>query len=127
MWLWNLEKLLNFKHINFSPRYLHVYTVKHADIFSIFLDGVLMKHAKGKPTERHVFLFDGLIILCKPNIKRSSVTYPTGDFKLKEKFHIRKVEIKDKDDAEGTPYSLLTLCSSKSNALKQLLFATTLF
>lgn len=64
------------------------------------LDGVLMKHAKGKPTERHVFLFDGLIILCKPNIKRSSVTYPTGDFKLKEKFHIRKVEIKDKDDTE---------------------------
>lgn len=86
-----------------------------------------MKHAKGKPTERHVFLFDGLIILCKPNIKRSSVTYPTGDFKLKEKFHIRKVEIKDKDDTEGTVYSLLMLCLSKSNAVKQLLFVMTLF
>lgn len=79
-----------------------------------FPDGVLMKHAKGKPTERHVFLFDGLIILCKPNIKRSSVTYPTGDFKLKEKFHIRKVEIKDKDDTEGTVYPLLMLYVSKS-------------
>lgn len=83
-------------------------------IFFIFLDGVLMKYAKGKSIERYVFLFDGLIILCKLNIKRFFVTYFTGDFKLKEKFYIRKVEIKDKDDIEGIVYLLLMLYVFKS-------------
>ena len=53
-------------------------------------------------TERYVFLFDGLIILTKQNTKRSSVTGPVGDYKLKEKFQMRKVDIIDKDDTEGT-------------------------
>lgn len=52
-------------------------------------------------TERYVFLFDGLIILTKQNTKRSSVTGPVGDYKLKEKFQMRKVDINDKDDTEG--------------------------
>ena len=52
-------------------------------------------------TERYVFLFDGLIILTKQNTKRSSVTGPVGDYKLKEKFQMRKVDIIDKDDTEG--------------------------
>lgn len=59
-------------------------------------------------TERYVFLFDGLIILTKQNTKRSSVTGPVGDYKLKEKFQMRKVDIIDKEDTEGkqtTPHT----------------------
>ena len=54
-----------------------------------------------KLTERHVFLFDGLIVLCKPNSRRSSVTGPVAEFRLKEKFQIRKIEIKDREDSDG--------------------------
>ncbi|KAL5007967.1 hypothetical protein ScPMuIL_013548 [Solemya velum] len=64
------------------------------------LEGVMNKHVRGKPTERHAFLFDSMIILCKQNLRRSSVTAPTGEFKLKEKYYIRKLEIKDRDDCE---------------------------
>ncbi len=55
-------------------------------------------------TERYVFLFDGLIILTKQNTKRSSVTGPVGDYKLKEKFQIRKVDVADKEDSDGNIY-----------------------
>ena len=57
-------------------------------------------------TERYVFLFDGLIILTKQNTKRSSVTGPVGDYKLKEKFQMRKVDIIDKEDTDGRFLSL---------------------
>ena len=36
--------------------------------------------------------------MCKPNTRRSSVTAQSGDFKLKEKYQIRKVEIRDRED-----------------------------
>lgn len=64
------------------------------------LDGVLAKHARGRNTERHVFLFDALIVLCKQNLRRTSVPGPQGEFKLKEKFNIRKIEVKDKEDTD---------------------------
>jgi son of sevenless-like protein len=64
-------------------------------------EGVLQKHANKRLTERYVFLFDCLIIFTKLNTKRSSVTGPVGDYKLKEKFNIRKIDVADREDTEG--------------------------
>lgn len=57
----------------------------------------------GRLTERHVFLFDGLMVLCKSNTKRSSMTVAvTGqnqaDWRLKEKYLIRNILIHDRED-----------------------------
>ena len=60
-----------------------------------------MKHARGKNTERHVFLFDALIVLCKQNLRRTSVSGIQGEFKLKEKFNLRKMDVKDREDTDG--------------------------
>lgn len=68
----------------------------------ISTDGVLNKFStRSKTTERYVFLFDGLIVLCKQNIRRSSVTGVQPEFRLKEKFQIRKMEVVDRDDSDG--------------------------
>ncbi|KAG8175655.1 hypothetical protein JTE90_006830 [Oedothorax gibbosus] len=66
------------------------------------MDGILGKVGSGgrRLTERQVFLFDGLMVLCKPNNKRSSVTGPVAEFRLKEKYYLRKIEIIDKDDTD---------------------------
>jgi hypothetical protein len=60
----------------------------------------------GRITERHVFLFDGLMVLCKPNNKRSSMTVavtgnPQCEWRLKEKYLIRNIEIIDRDDSNN--------------------------
>lgn len=52
-------------------------------------------------TDRYVFLFDGLMILTKQNKSRISVTGPVGDYKLKEKYHVRLLDITDRDDTDG--------------------------
>ncbi|XP_054169318.1 son of sevenless homolog 2-like [Oppia nitens] len=53
-------------------------------------------------SERYVFLFDGLMVLCKPNNKRSSMTTVTGntqyDWRLKEKYLIKNIEIIDREE-----------------------------
>ncbi len=66
-----------------------------------------MKYNGRRTTERYVFLFDGLIILTKQNTKRSSVTGPVGDYKLKEKYAMSKVDIQDKEDTDGNVYLYL--------------------
>ncbi|GFS46474.1 son of sevenless homolog 2 [Trichonephila inaurata madagascariensis] len=66
------------------------------------MDGILGKVGSGgrRLTERQVFLFDGLMILCKPNNKRSSVTGPVAEYRLKEKYYLRKIEIIDREDTD---------------------------
>jgi hypothetical protein len=68
-----------------------------------FTEDTLTKVGPGKKlSERKVFLFDGLVVLCKPNSRRGSVTGPVGgEFRMKEKFHIRRVEIHDREDTDG--------------------------
>ena len=57
----------------------------------------------GAKHERHIFLFDGLMICCKLN--HSAPRLPSSgspaEYRLKEKFLMRKVHINDKDDREG--------------------------
>ncbi|CAM1325467.1 SOS1 (predicted) [Pycnogonum litorale] len=67
------------------------------------LEGVLGKLSSSgrRSTERHVFLFDGLLIMCKQNNnRRSSVSGPLADYRLKEKYYMRKVEVIDKEDCD---------------------------
>ncbi|XP_037102549.1 son of sevenless homolog 1-like [Syngnathus acus] len=51
----------------------------------------------GAKNRRHVFLFDGLIVCCKSNHGPGS----SAEYRLEEKFFVRKVRINDKDDKEG--------------------------
>ncbi|XP_050424603.1 protein son of sevenless-like [Adelges cooleyi] len=71
-------------------------------------EGVLVKISSGgkRCSERKAILFDGVLILCKSNNRRTSVSVSSqlvggmSEFKLKEKFFIRKVEIVDKEDTD---------------------------
>ena len=80
-------------------------------------EGFINKVGAGKRmTERYAFLFDGLLLLCKPNHhhhssghhghRRSSAASGGSsagggppEFRLKEKFLIRKVEVLDREDS----------------------------
>ncbi|KAG5892771.1 hypothetical protein JTB14_007986 [Gonioctena quinquepunctata] len=65
-------------------------------------EDILVKVSSNKRlTERRVFLFDGLMILCKPNSRRqSSVHQNHPECRLKERFFMRKVEIIDHPDTD---------------------------
>ncbi|XP_053316892.1 son of sevenless homolog 1 [Spea bombifrons] len=53
----------------------------------------------GAKHERHIFLFDGLMICCKSNHGQPRLPGASNaDYRLKEKFFMRKVQINDKDD-----------------------------
>ena len=62
----------------------------------------MIKIGRRNLPERYVFLFDQLIVLCKPNNpRRDSKAGPVAEYKLKEKFLIKKVEVVDREDTEG--------------------------
>lgn len=65
-------------------------------------EDAILKVSSGKRlTERRVFLFDGLMILCKPNTRRQSSIHPNHpECRFKERFFIRKVEIVDHQDTD---------------------------
>lgn len=52
--------------------------------------------------ERKIYLFDGLMVLCKPNTRKAanSAGAPAFDYRLKEKFFMRRVEIIDRIDTD---------------------------
>ncbi|KAM9294164.1 son of sevenless homolog 2 isoform 2-T2 [Gastrophryne carolinensis] len=53
----------------------------------------------GAKHERHIFLFDGLMISCKMNHGQSRIPgYSTAEYRLKEKFLMRKVQVFDRED-----------------------------
>uniref|UniRef100_A0A2K6MLL3 SOS Ras/Rho guanine nucleotide exchange factor 2 n=1 Tax=Rhinopithecus bieti TaxID=61621 RepID=A0A2K6MLL3_RHIBE len=53
----------------------------------------------GAKHERHIFLFDGLMISCKPNHGQTRLPgYSSAEYRLKEKFVMRKIQICDKED-----------------------------
>lgn len=53
----------------------------------------------GAKHERHIFLFDGLMISCKMNHGQSRIPgYNTAEYRLKEKFIMRKVQVVDRED-----------------------------
>nr|XP_056707620.1 son of sevenless homolog 2 [Euleptes europaea] len=61
------------------------------------MEGTLVK--VGAKHERHIFLFDGLLISCKANHGQSRLPgYSSTEYRLKEKIIMRKVHIVDKDD-----------------------------
>lgn len=71
--------------------------------FYFLSDDILSKiNSSKRLTERWVFLFDGLMILCKPNSRRQSSVHHQNhpECRLKEKFPIRMVEIIDHQDTE---------------------------
>lgn len=66
----------------------------------VMKEGTLGKiHPNKKDTERYVFLLDGLLICCKQNT-RHSLTGPSPEYRLKEKYFLRKIEINNLDDTE---------------------------
>lgn len=71
----------------------------------LLIEDTLAKLGSGRRfTERKVFLFDGLLVLCKSNTKRQSVSVVNTsncEYRLKERFFMRKVEIIDRPDTEG--------------------------
>ncbi|XP_004533947.1 protein son of sevenless isoform X2 [Ceratitis capitata] len=71
-------------------------------------DDFLGKLGSGKRVaERKVYLFDGLMVLCKANTKRqvTSNGQPCFDYRVKEKFFMRRVEINDRADTDELKHS----------------------
>ncbi len=69
---------------------------------AIYVEGTLTKYVGKRVTERHVFLFDNVIILTKA-AKRATSVMNAGfpDYKLKEKFLVRRITVVEKEDTEG--------------------------
>ncbi|XP_052738990.1 protein son of sevenless isoform X3 [Bicyclus anynana] len=79
-------------------------------------EDTLSKLGPGKRVaERRAFLFDGLLLLCKPvtslqmTVNSGASTSGPQQLKLKEKLHIRKLEIVDRPDGEEGR-NLIELC-----------------
>ncbi|XP_036321154.1 protein son of sevenless [Rhagoletis pomonella] len=71
-------------------------------------DDFLGKLGSGKRiAERKVYLFDGLMVLCKANTKRQATSNgaPCFEYRVKEKFFMRRVEISDRTDTDELKHS----------------------
>lgn len=69
-------------------------------IYCSALDGTLSIHDKSrKERERHVFLFDNMVVLCKPT--RRSAPSANPEYRFKEKLLIKHIEVVSLEDSEG--------------------------
>ncbi|XP_074069539.1 son of sevenless homolog 2 [Macrotis lagotis] len=79
------------------------------------MEGPLMRI--GAKHERHIFLFDGLMISCKTNHGQSRIPgYSNAEYRLKEKFVMRKIQICDKDDTSEYKHAF-ELISKDENSI----------
>uniref|UniRef100_A0A8C3LJH9 SOS Ras/Rho guanine nucleotide exchange factor 2 n=1 Tax=Chrysolophus pictus TaxID=9089 RepID=A0A8C3LJH9_CHRPC len=79
------------------------------------MEGTLTKI--GAKHERHIFLFDGLMISCKTNHGQSRLPgYSNAEYRLKEKIIMRKIQIIDKDDTSEYKHAF-ELVSKDENSI----------
>lgn len=94
-------KQLAIKKMNEIQKNIDGWDEKDKDIRQccneFIMEGTLIQ--VGAKHERHLFLFDGLMICCKLNHSQSRLPVASSaEYRLKERFFIRKVQINDKDD-----------------------------
>ncbi|XP_067939422.1 son of sevenless homolog 1-like [Watersipora subatra] len=63
-------------------------------------EGDLIIQEKGKDRERHAFLFDNMLILCKSTGRGRTVSSSPQDYRFKEKLLIKHLDVVDMEDTE---------------------------
>ncbi|XP_078505330.1 son of sevenless homolog 1 [Lissotriton helveticus] len=72
----------------------------------------------GAKHERHIFLFDGLMICCKSNHGQPRLPGAgNAEYRLKEKFFMRKVQINDKDDTNEWKHAFEIILKEEDNVI----------
>uniref|UniRef100_A0A8C5NN72 SOS Ras/Rho guanine nucleotide exchange factor 2 n=1 Tax=Junco hyemalis TaxID=40217 RepID=A0A8C5NN72_JUNHY len=72
----------------------------------------------GAKHERHIFLFDGLLISCKANHGQSRLPgYSSAEYRLKEKIVMRKVQVVDKEDTAEYKHAFELVSKDDSSVL----------
>ena len=66
-----------------------------------YSEGDLIIQEKGKDRERHAFLFDNMLILCKSTGRGRTVSSSPQDYRFKEKLLIKHLDVVDMEDTEG--------------------------
>ncbi|XP_019371424.1 PREDICTED: son of sevenless homolog 1 [Gavialis gangeticus] len=72
----------------------------------------------GAKHERHIFLFDGLMICCKSNHGQPRLPGASNaEYRLKEKFFMRKVQINDKDDTNEYKHAFEIILKDENSVI----------
>ncbi|NXQ17115.1 SOS2 protein, partial [Peucedramus taeniatus] len=72
----------------------------------------------GAKHERHIFLFDGLLISCKTNHGQSRLPgYSSAEYRLKEKIVMRKMQVVDKEDTAEYKHAFELVSKDDSSVL----------
>uniref|UniRef100_A0A8D1LPF2 SOS Ras/Rac guanine nucleotide exchange factor 1 n=3 Tax=Boreoeutheria TaxID=1437010 RepID=A0A8D1LPF2_PIG len=72
----------------------------------------------GAKHERHIFLFDGLMICCKSNHGQPRLPGASNaEYRLKEKFFMRKVQINDKDDTSEYKHAFEIILKDENSVI----------
>ncbi|EMP32658.1 Son of sevenless like protein 1 [Chelonia mydas] len=72
----------------------------------------------GAKHERHIFLFDGLMICCKSNHGQPRLPGASNaEYRLKEKIFMRKVQINDKDDTNEYKHAFEIILKDENSVI----------